>query len=100
AEVAGQPGHFRMSLGALKTLALALGMRPGHKAITPEIERCSSNFYRGFLRGLFDADGCVLGTQAKGISVRLAQASEPTLQAVQRMLARLGIASRIYRNRR
>ena len=99
-EVAGQPGHFRMSLGALRMLALSLGMRPGHKKITPALETCSSEFYRGFLRGFFDADGSVQGSQEKGVSVRLAQSDVTTLEAVQRMLARLGIMSTLYRNRR
>ncbi|MGH6884705.1 MAG: LAGLIDADG family homing endonuclease, partial [Geminicoccales bacterium] len=100
AEVAGRPGHFRLALAALRDLALELGMRPTRKEITPDLERCSSDFYRGFLRGLFDADGSVQGVQAKGVSVRLAQTNVRTLEAVQRMLARLGIASTIYRERR
>ena len=93
-------GEYRLALSALRTLALDLGMSPGHKAITPAVERASSDFYRGFLRGLFDADGTVLGSQEKGVSVRLAQSDLPRLQAVQRMLLRLGIASSIYPNRR
>jgi ribonucleoside-diphosphate reductase alpha chain len=100
AEVAGQPGHFRLALAALRDLALELGMRPAGKEITPDLERCSSDFYRGFLRGLFDADGSVQGAQAKGVSVRLTQTNARTLEAVQRMLARLGIASTIYRERK
>ena len=99
-EVAGQPGHFRLALGALRTLALSLGMRPGYKKITPALEACSSGFYKGFLRGFFDADGSVQGSQEKGVSVRLSQADLTTLEAAQRMLARLGIMSTLYRNRR
>jgi ribonucleoside-diphosphate reductase alpha chain len=93
-------GERRMVLGAVRSLALELGMRPGAKAITPALERCSSEFSRGFLRGLFDCDGSVQGSQSKGVSVRLAQSDLETLQAVQRMLLRLGIASTIYRERR
>ena len=52
------------------------------------------------LRGLFDADGSVQGTQAKGISVRLSQSDLALLEAVQRMLLRFGIAATIYRDRR
>ena len=63
------------------------------------MERGSSDFYRGFLRGFFDTDGIVQGSQQKGVSVRLAQSDLPRLQAVQRMLLRLGIASTLYRNR-
>ena len=90
----------RLVLGALKALALQLDMSPGAKTITPAIERRSSDFQRGVLRGLFDADGSVQGSQNKGVSVRLSQSSKPLLQAVQRMLLRLGIASTLYENRR
>ena len=98
-QVAGRAEH-RMSLAALKRLAADVGMRPGRKTVTPAMERGSSDFCRGFLRGLFDADGSVQGSQAKGVSVRLAQSDLALLEAVQRMLLRLGINSRIYRERR
>jgi len=97
--VAGRREH-RLQCSALRDLAGDLGMRPGDKAITPAIERGSSAFYQGFLRGLFDADGSVQGTHAKGVSVRLSQSDLDRLDAVQRMLLRLGIASAVYRNRR
>lgn len=92
--------EYRLSLGALKNLAGELGMSPGNKCITPAMERASSDFYRGFLRGLFDADGSVQGRQSKGVSIRLAQSDLARLEAVQRMLLRLGVNSRIYRDRR
>jgi ribonucleoside-diphosphate reductase alpha chain len=93
-------GERRMATGALKALAHELGLAPGDKRITPRIEQASSEFCRHFLRGLFDADGAVLGAQAKGISVRLAQSDLDRLAAVQRMLLRFGIASTIHRERR
>lgn len=96
----GGRNEYRLSLGALKLLAEEVGMQPGAKAITPAMERSSSDFHRGFLRGLFDSDGSVQGTQAKGVSVRLAQSDLPRLEAAQRMLLRLGIASTLYRERR
>ena len=98
-EVQGR-GEWRMKLSGLRDLAFKLGMKPGDKAITPAMEQESSDFYEGFLRGLFDADGSVQGTQKKGVSVRLAQSNLACLEAVQRMLLRLGIASTIYKNRR
>jgi ribonucleoside-diphosphate reductase alpha chain len=97
--VAGR-NEYRLTLGSLRKLALQLGMRPGAKCITPAIEQASSDFQRGLLRGLFDTDGSVQGSQAKGVSVRLAQSDLLLLEAAQRMLLRLGIASRIYRQRR
>jgi ribonucleoside-diphosphate reductase alpha chain len=92
--------EYRMQLVGLRSLAHELGLKSGQKTITVEIERASSEFYRGLLRGLFDTDGSVQGTQTKGISVRLAQSDLPLLEAAQRMLLRLGIASCIYTNRR
>ncbi|MEE9140243.1 MAG: LAGLIDADG family homing endonuclease [Alphaproteobacteria bacterium] len=93
-------GERRLALGAVRTLALELGLTPGNKAVTPRIEEASSDFYRGFLQGLFDADGAVLGTQEKGVSIRLAQSDLSRLEAVQRMLLRLGIFATVYRERR
>ncbi len=98
-EVSGR-NEYRLATAALKQLAEETGMSPGNKAITPRMERASSAFYRGFLRGLFDADGSVQGDQAKGVSVRLAQSDLLRLEAVQRMLLRLGIASHLYKFRR
>ncbi len=92
--------EHRMSLASLKRLAESLGMSQGNKTITPAMEKASSDFYRGFLRGFFDSDGTVVGSQKKGVSVRLPQSDPERLEAVQRMLLRLGIASGIYRNRR
>ena len=75
-------------------------MAPDDKCISPRAERTSSEFHRGLLRGLFDTDGSVQGSQIKGASVRLAQSSFARLEAAQRMLLRLGIASVIHTNRR
>ena len=98
-EVTGR-GEFRLASGALRHLALELGAAPGNKTITPAMEAASSDFCSGLLRGLFDADGSVQGTHDKGVSVRLTQADAAVLQAAQRMLLRLGIASTLYRERR
>ncbi|TDA69799.1 MAG: TSCPD domain-containing protein [Clostridia bacterium] len=92
--------EFRLKSAGLMRLARRMGMRPGMKTVTPEIERASSDGYRGFLRGLFDCDGSVQGSQKKGVSIRLAQSDLRLLRAVQRMLLRLGIASTIYEDRR
>lgn len=95
----GGRNEYRLSLAALKALAARVGMSPGQKILTPAVERGSSEFYRGFLRGFFDADGSVQGNQQKGVSIRLAQSDLPRLLAVQRMLLRLGIVSVVHRNR-
>jgi len=93
-------GEHRLATGALRTLALELGLTPGNKRFTPAMESASADFYRGALRGMFDADGSVQGSQAKGISIRLTQIDLGNLQAAQRMLQRLGVVSTICQNRR
>ena len=60
----------------------------------------SSKFQAGFLRGFFDADGSVQGTQTKGLSVRIGLANEQHLLIIQKMLLNFGVNSTVYRNRR
>ncbi|MDP2166311.1 MAG: LAGLIDADG family homing endonuclease [Hydrogenophaga sp.] len=93
-------GEARLASTALRDLAFALGMAPGHKTITPAMEQQSSDFTEGLLCGLFDADGSVQGSQDKGVSVRLSQSDASLLATVQRMLLRLGIVSTLYTERR
>jgi len=92
-------GEYRLSSSALQAVAKQVHIQPGNNSISPELEKASSSAYKGFLRGFFDADGDVQGTQSKGVSVRLSQSDLPRLEAVQRMLLRLGINSSIYQNR-
>ena len=79
--------------------ASEFGIVRGNKTITPAIEMASSEFYKGFLSGLFDADGTVADKRGY-VNVRLSQSNMELLESVQRMLHRLGIRSQIYRNRK
>ncbi|HWR61022.1 MAG TPA: ribonucleotide reductase N-terminal alpha domain-containing protein [Clostridia bacterium] len=90
----------RLRFSAIRDIAEAYGIAPGDKKVTAEVEKSSYEFYRGFIRGMFDTDGTVTGTQEKGLSVRLWQNNPETLKAIQRMLGRMGIASTIYSNRK
>lgn len=92
--------EHRMKLASIRDLAYNYGITSKNKVITKQIEEAGYEFYKGFLRGIFDTDGTVIGTQAKGISVRLWQNDVLLLNSVQRMLARLGIISTIYLNRK
>lgn len=83
----------------LTELAYAFGLDK-KKEITPHIQMASYDFYRGFIRGFFDADGSVQGNQQKGISVRLCQSNLMLLKKMQLMLLRLGIVSKVYQDRR
>ncbi|WP_093393537.1 LAGLIDADG family homing endonuclease [Thermodesulforhabdus norvegica] len=91
--------EYRLRMAYITRLAKEIGVYR-NKNITEKIEKASYQFYRGFLRGLFDSDGTVVGSQEKGLSIRLSQSNLELLKGVQRMLLRMGIASKIYRYRR
>ena len=92
-------GEYRFKSAGLLQLAQRFGMGE-EKGVSMQVEASSSAFHVGYIRGFFDADGSVQGSQVKGVSVRLAQSDEAPLYAIQRMLARLGVISTIYLNRR
>lgn len=92
--------EHRMRLSALRDLAEEYGILVGNKKVTENLEKTSSDFHVGYLKGLFDTDGTVVGDQKKGASVRLWQKDKETLYSAQRMLLRLGVASTIYLNRK
>lgn len=81
----------------LALLAQLYDIKPREKTVTPEIEKASKQFYRGFISGLFDADATVYGSEYRreGKSVSLTSIRLDLIQGVQRMLLRLGIVSRI-----
>lgn len=91
---------IRLASRAVAELAERFGIGRGRKAVTDEVEGASHAFTVGFVRGLFDAHGSVEEDQAQGASVRLAHADPAAMQRVQRMLARLGILTSIYEERR
>jgi len=88
-----------ISCVALNKLAEPL-LEPLTKNLLKSVEEMSSNFYCGLLSGVFDADGTVCKNKNKGISVRLSQSNLPRLYTIQRMLARLGIISSVYKDRK
>jgi ribonucleoside-diphosphate reductase alpha chain len=83
----------------LAELAHAYGMVREALQVTDEIESASSDFIRGFLQSWFDADGSVQGDLHDGGSVRLVASSDADLAIAQRMLARLGVVSTLFRER-
>lgn len=54
---------------------------------------------KSYLSALFSADGCVLGNQKKGASIRLHSTKVEHLQAVQQILLNFNVYSKIYRGR-
>jgi len=104
---ASEFGHTATKLDSIRLKAVALKEMAndydlfGSKNIGSKIEKASSDFYTGFLRGWFDADGTVLVNAAKQRNcVRLCSVNLSNLYSAQRMLARMGIISKVYPNRR
>jgi ribonucleoside-diphosphate reductase alpha chain len=83
----------------LYELAESYGIEIG-KMYSPLIENgVSSEFIKGFIAGWFDADGTVL-TRKNTRGVRISNTDLEWIECLQRMLSRIGINSRIYKNRR
>jgi ribonucleotide reductase alpha subunit len=93
--------QLRVTRRAFGEFLRALGVSGGRapeKSVPNAIFEAPEEALIAFLRGLFDADGCVVNQQAKGTRyVGLGSRSEELLIGVQELLASLGIASRIYR---
>jgi ribonucleotide reductase alpha subunit len=91
---------MRLKATALKEMADNYELS-GEKNIGTKIEKASSDFNIGFLKGWFDADGTVLvNKNGQRNCVRLCSINLSNLYAAQRMLARLGVISKVYPNRR
>lgn len=91
-------GHYQMRSASLLDLCNRLGLQSGDSHFTPAIERSSSEFARGLLRGLFDAEGVIRGSQMHPVKITLRQPSLPLLRGSQRLLLRLGIVAKIQTN--
>lgn len=91
----------RIASERLATVLQVYGMTPAAKFAVPQpVWEGTEGMQRGFLQGLFTADGHVAGSAEKGASVRLTSISEILLFDVQQLLLNFGIVSRLYRNRR
>ncbi len=90
----------RVSSQRLKVLAHEYGLNPSKYDLDEKVFTASEKFQKGFLAGLFTADGTVIGTSKKGFSVRLAQSNLDVVKKIQQMLLNFGIVSHVYENRR
>jgi ribonucleotide reductase alpha subunit len=94
--------QLRLTRKALARYFTALGVcrsKAAGKTVPSAINGAPSEIVAAFLRGLFDADGCVYDG-ATTRYVGLGSASQDLLEGVQRLLSTFGIFSRIYATRR
>jgi ribonucleoside-diphosphate reductase alpha chain len=92
--------QLRVMRAQLKALLSGLGVcadTAPDKVVPGAVFEAPEHALVAFLRGLFDADGCVVNQASNETRyVGLGSRSEELLQGVQELLASLGIRSRIY----
>lgn len=92
--------EWRIRRSSITKLANQWGIFQENKHNIDSLMNLSDDSLSGFIKGLFDADGSVQGSQQKGVSIRLTQSNLSLLKTIQRMLLRFGIVSKIYKDRR
>ncbi|MDN5860237.1 MAG: vitamin B12-dependent ribonucleotide reductase, partial [Pseudonocardia sp.] len=92
--------QLRANRGRFAAFLRMLGVSDGHsaeKVVPNAIFEAPEEAVSAFLRGLFDADGCVVDQTTKGTRyVGLGSRSEELLIGVQELLASFGVRARIY----
>jgi ribonucleoside-diphosphate reductase alpha chain len=91
--------QLRLSRRRFKRYLEALGVLSvtgAHKVVPWSILQAPPEIAAAFLRGLFDADGCVYRSEDHGSYVGLSSISRGLLVGVQRLLQTFGITSRIH----
>ena len=98
-EQANGTAQLRLSRRSFKHFLESLGVASvtgEHKRVPWSIEQAPPEVVASFLRGLFDADGCVVNQVSKGSAyVGLGSISIELLRGTQRLLSTFGISSRI-----
>jgi len=92
--------QLRIGRKAFARYFSALGLSTGraaNKVVPWTMFQAPPDIAAGFLRGLFDADGCARDGGDKGRYVGLGSRSEELVHGVQRLLTGFGIFSRVYR---
>ena len=100
-EQANGTAQLRLARRAFKQFIEALGVKSvkgPEKTVPWSIERAPAEMVAAFLRGLYDADGCVV-TAGKNHYVGLGSASPELLRGVQTLLSTFGIMSHLYQTR-
>ncbi|HRU39974.1 MAG TPA: LAGLIDADG family homing endonuclease, partial [Candidatus Goldiibacteriota bacterium] len=91
--------HLSYHSGLITDFFSRLGLsseKAGDKTVPEGVFRAPGDIVRGFLRGLFSADGTIADAGGSRRYVRLASKSLKLLKDTQRLLLNLGIISRIY----
>jgi ribonucleoside-diphosphate reductase alpha chain len=91
--------QLRLTRRPLTRFLEALGVKPtraANKEVPWSVFEAPEEIQAAFLRGLFDADGCVVSLRNGTRYVGLGSKSQSLVRGVQMLLRTLGIGSRIY----
>jgi ribonucleoside-diphosphate reductase alpha chain len=100
-EQANGTAQLRLARRAFKQFIEALGFKSvkgPEKTVPWSIEQAPAETVAAFLRGLYDADGCVVSS-TKQRYVGLGSTSPELLKGVQTLLSTFGIMSRLYQTK-
>ena len=104
-EQANGTAQLRLARRAFKQFIEALGVKSvkgPEKSVPWSIEQAPAEMVSAFLRGLYDADGCVVSSvvgSGKSNYVGLGSTSHELLKGVQTLLSTFGIMSRLYQTK-
>ncbi|MFW5906783.1 MAG: LAGLIDADG family homing endonuclease [Candidatus Natronoplasma sp.] len=90
----------RVSSPRLYEVTEEYGLDENKLQVPDDLFKAGRETVKGFLKGLFTADGSVQGKSEKGVYVRLSSSDLNLLKEVQQLLLGFGIKSRIYEERR
>ncbi len=90
----------RVRSARLYEITDSYGINENKLQVPDKVFTSSKDTAKGFLKGLFTADGSVQGSNEKGVSVRLSSSELDLLKEVQQLLLGFGISSKIYEERR
>jgi ribonucleoside-diphosphate reductase alpha chain len=104
-EQANGTAQLRLARRAFKQFIEALGVKSvkgPEKSVPWSIEQAPAEMAAAFLRGLYDADGCVVSSVAgsgKSNYVGFGSTSHELVKGVQTLLSTFGIMSRLYQTK-
>ncbi len=97
--VSVQKRHLKtISSERLKEFAASYDLVENKLIVPGKVFSGSEDMQRGFLQGLFEADGTISVLEKSRRTIRLASISERLLGDVQMLLLNFGVFSKIYRN--
>ncbi len=100
-EQANGTAQLRLARRAFKQFIEALGVKSvkgPEKTVPWSIEQAPAEMVAAFLRGLYDADGCVVDSSQRYVG--LGSSSPDLLKGVQTLLSTFGIMSHLYQTKR